>query len=221
MTIAFVRSSIDFGTGVSGTVTNVVTGFNNTAGNLIVVGVHWEDFNVTITTMTDTAGNVYTRLGRIAHATQLMYNELWYCLSCKTQTNNIVTATFSSTCDFRGISCLEFSYANSISFDNTNSGQVTAGTTLTVTPTPTGTGSNVIVLPISSWLPAADTNTVGAYVDLADVNLGHQTYYKIVTGTSAVTSTFTFASDEQIANYAIFKEAVASNDILMGQACLV
>jgi hypothetical protein len=221
MAIAFVRSSIDFGTGVSGTVTNVITGFNNTVGNLIVVGVHWEDFNVTISTMADTAGNVYTRLGRVAHATQLMYTELWYCLSCKTQTNNAVTATFSGTCDFRGISCLEFSYSGTAAFDNTNSGQVTAGTTLTVTPTPTSSGSNLIFLPISSWLSATDTNTVGAYVDLADVNAGHQTFYKIVTGTSGVTSTFTFATDEQIANYAIFNEVVAVTTILMGQACLV
>ena len=124
--------------------------FNAVAGRLIEVTVSWESTNTTVS-IADTAGNTYVPLTKKKSAANNQWVQKFYCLSATGNAANVVTATWASAADFRGIDCASYSYSGTASFDNEGNGDQAAGTTLTMTLTPTGTGSNLLTTGIKSF----------------------------------------------------------------------
>jgi len=121
------------------TTVNVTFTGAQTAGNLIVVGVGWNDSTAAVSTVTDRSGNTYTRaVGPTAVAGQLSQS-IYYAknIAAAAAGANIVTVTFSVAAQYPDIRILEYSGA-----DPNNPVDVTAvgtGTSTTSTSAPATT----------------------------------------------------------------------------------
>jgi len=111
MAIAFVNS--DRGENYGGGEDTFVSssGFANTAGNAIVVGIRFQDNDTTksVTGVTDTAGNTYARLGSAFRAASSEELDIWMALNIASHANNVVTATFSNGVAYRTVLPHQFS----------------------------------------------------------------------------------------------------------------
>lgn len=179
-----------------------------TAGNLLIVTFAWEDFNVTITGVSDGGVNTWVAspVGRVANATQLMYTQTYYVLAAATTASITVTATLSSTADFRSANLAEFSYTGSISYDSSVFTQVTA-TSLSLTPQPTDSAKTGVLFhaALGSWTPVAATN-LGGYIVLASANNSLQCYAAIQDGGFYRLSRWTFTNDSFNCIINVFRE---------------
>lgn len=113
-----------------------------TTGSLMVVGVRCNSVSVTVTSVTDTALNTYTKAaGPITSSVTSL--ELWRAYNLTANAANFVTANFSSSVGSRDIFALEFSGIVSTEdpFDVTANAaaaaslSATTGTFTTTTPT--------------------------------------------------------------------------------------
>lgn len=122
ITITRISSSVTTNS-TSSSSTIATPAFNAASGNLIVVGVAWGvNDGATDVTLSDTAGNTYTKVGTVT------FNEssqsritLFYRLSSAAQTSNIVTATFTTNVSFpAGIYAVQYNASSgSWSYDAT------------------------------------------------------------------------------------------------------
>lgn len=69
-----------------------------TAGNLIVVSIRWSSGSSTATSLTDTAGNTYTKIGTSTVGTEKV--EMWYCANALGHATNVVQINFASSGSF-------------------------------------------------------------------------------------------------------------------------
>jgi hypothetical protein len=192
----------------------------HTAGKLIVVSVGWETTLVTVT-VTDSAGNVYLPLTTRSHGGVSQFAKQFYTLISKNHPTNIITANYSGSVDFRSIHVSQWNYVGPIAFDTEDFAEVTGGTSLSLTVTPTNSvyGSNLIALVTKSFAPTTHTNTVGGFTDGPESDVDMQQWYQVRTAREIIPTTFTFAADDVLINWATFRETNVLP--MMGQACLV
>src|SRR5581483_4261976 len=97
MPISYINSATPL-VGTSGT--NIAFSATSlTAGNLIVVQIRWGAVSVTVSSVTDTAGNTYVQAGTdqnmVVGGTDFL--SLWYAQNTIGNASNIVTINFSSS----------------------------------------------------------------------------------------------------------------------------
>jgi len=84
------------------------------AGDLNVIAVGWNDSTATVSTVTDTTGNVYTRAVGPTVISGLESQSIYYAknIAAATAGANSVTVTFSAAAAFPDIRILEYSGAD-------------------------------------------------------------------------------------------------------------
>jgi hypothetical protein len=106
MAIEYVNSTSNYATGLTNNIASPA--LSCTTGNLIIVQVRtYNDKSATISSITDTAGNTYTQIGFNNTYRQWMY----YAYNITGNASNVVTVTFNTTTDFRGIGVSQYSGA--------------------------------------------------------------------------------------------------------------
>ncbi len=89
---------------------------SHTAGNLLVVYIAWAGTTVTVTGITDTAGNTYSQCtGALASDVNAGRSDLWFAKNIAGNASNVVTVTFSASIDFRRIAVFQYSGADTVS----------------------------------------------------------------------------------------------------------
>lgn len=134
MAAAFV-SQTD-GVAIGGGTTVSATAFNNTLGNLLWL-VLQTTAGITTSAIADTAGNTWTQCTDHSPftATSGTFNAWWYAKNIKTQTNNVVTATFNGSPGAAVIYVAQYSGLDTVApFDKSMVGDQTAP----------GTGTNAV-----------------------------------------------------------------------------
>jgi hypothetical protein len=122
------------GTGATGTSdaasASVAAGaLSTTTGNAITVLFKWEVVGVTLSSVTDTAGNSYTIDQQLAHSTGgEPHGAIAYCLNATGNAANVVTGNFSNaTATFRRIFVEEWSGLGTAGIDGTSTNNSGAG----------------------------------------------------------------------------------------------
>ena len=82
------------------------------AGDLNVVVVGWNDSTATVSTVTDTSGNIYTRAVGPTVQAGLASQSIYYAKNIVAAWGNIVTVTFSTVAAYPDIRILEYSGAD-------------------------------------------------------------------------------------------------------------
>lgn len=126
MAAAYVNEGHNWETTSAGTIATGAT--SHTTGNLLVCCVRHESTATTIT-VSDTAGNTWTPLTKVTHASVDMHLQLHYVLNCTGNASNVVTATFGANKTYRGIQVMQFSWLTA--YDEQNSGTSNAATSVT------------------------------------------------------------------------------------------
>src|SRR5262249_38599480 len=107
------------GTNRGGGRTSATGSWSLTGGNAVYVGVVWTN-NVSVSSVSDTAGNTYTSTGVRADSGTTDHTEIWYAENVTGNAANVVTAHFSGSATFRRIIVHEVS-------GSASSGSFTAG----------------------------------------------------------------------------------------------
>ena len=104
--------------GTSGSVTTQATAaLSTTTGNLLVIAVAWSSTAATISGITDTAGNTYSKCTGTYSAANSVADEIWYAKNITGNASNVVTVTWtpSNTATFNGVTQLQYSGADTVS----------------------------------------------------------------------------------------------------------
>jgi len=130
--IAFVNAT---GANSSASSMTIVTpAFAVTAGNTIVVGVSsYTATRRTVSSITDTAGNTYTRCGNREAGDASHDQEVWVAANILGRANNVITVTFSGSADWRYVIAAQYSGLSTASPYDAGSGLIVTanGTTHT------------------------------------------------------------------------------------------
>jgi len=123
---------------------------NITAGNTLVVCVGGNAVSAqSVTGITDTAGNTYTKVAHAFNTGDQYRQEYWYAKNIIGHATNIVTATWSASIEYRGIVVMQYSGLDTTNpLDDTE--QFSTGLPLT-TPTLTGTTVNSVHILMVRW----------------------------------------------------------------------
>lgn len=126
MAIAFVNSAINGGSSV----TSVAVTYSPTAGNALLVGVSLLTTGFTVSSISDTAGNVYRLVDSQNRISNICRVELWYCAKIVGSPTSI-TANLSGSAGQVTISVAEYSgvAADGVFNSNTGSSALTTCTT--------------------------------------------------------------------------------------------
>jgi len=179
-TIAHVNNDNCTKTEVEGT-TLAMDAKNHTAGNTIIVFVYAADdgYHVaapTVSSMTDTASNTYTKITSVSEAYNRTY-EMWYATNITGNESNVISVVWSSaTADYKTAVSMEFS------------GLGTAAVDVYEEATGTGTESAVEV-----------TNTVAATACMVG------TFNTAATGSVSAGSGYTLTTDGEYSTTGEFK----------------
>ena len=208
MAIAFVQYDDYWNQFTGSTTVANDTALNTTTGNLIVVVVQGNSGtgnNGVVTGITDTAGNTYTKIyGEYYSGTTYSRGEMWYTENIDGNANNVTTATFTGSCNYRYISVseysgvatsyalLDFSFVAATGITNHTSGNATSENTgdlivggweasgsenITV-----GTDFTALSSNLTSVFGFAEYLILGAAGDYAATLTTGSTSYKAVTG---------------------------------------
>ena len=187
------------------------SGFNTTAGNtLICLVIYWRQLfpDAEVSSITDTAGNSYTKVARATHDDYTtITSEIWYSTGIKAQTSNKVKANFSGAINYPWMSVAEFSGVSALDDDATNS---STGTVLTSGEMEASTDDSVI-LGVYSMDGVRTFVTGDGYTKLHSGTSGYDFgQYKILddAGTyEAVTGTLAASTDAAVTGAIFFKGA--------------
>lgn len=138
--IAYVSGTGGVSAGSSGTI--AATAFSVTTGNALFAWVqsYTNGNQRTVSQVTDTAGNSYTRQGNIEHGDSNHSAECWAAFNITGNASNTVTATFSGNAQNRDINVVQYSgIATSSAFDQAAALNIDAGTPTSHTTNTTGT----------------------------------------------------------------------------------
>lgn len=108
MAFARVNSSEVFAAGNTNSIASPATSL--TAGNLIIASLRFTTGAVTVSGVTDTAGNTYTRIRTQNFNTTTM--EMWYAENTAANGANVVTAALSGNTTNRGMLTVQYSGAH-------------------------------------------------------------------------------------------------------------
>jgi hypothetical protein len=174
MAIAFVNSFFSGGStsGTSATVGPKAL----TAGNLLVLIVACKSTALTVSTITDTAGNTFTSCGANSVSTANFRTEVFYVPNARANASNTVTVTMSGTVTDLNLAILQYSGAATTSpFDVavTSTGSGTALTSGSFTPSTT----NEVGVAFGIQTNAVTGDTAGTNYTLRDSGLGTATCF--------------------------------------------
>ena len=97
-------------------------GSNNTAGNLIVVGIAAEGGGTTVSSITDTQGNTYTQAGTALYSASNDI-EVWFAVAKSSAANTVTVTQTSGTID---VNIAEYSGVNTLDTSGGFTGGVSA-----------------------------------------------------------------------------------------------
>jgi len=111
MAIARVNVGIVRAWGTTPTATQTTAATSLTAGNTLIVAIGAQDVaagSATVTGVTDTAGNTYTKVDHAYQSTDFRV-ELWYAKNVTGHATNQVTVTFTGNVTYRGVVATQYS----------------------------------------------------------------------------------------------------------------
>lgn len=176
-----------------------------TAGNAIFVGISsFSGSNSVVTGVADTAGNTYVRAGNEEGGDANHRSSIWYSLNVTANANNIITASFTGSSQYRNMAVAQFSgIAATGAYDQASTIDVTGwGKTHTSTNTGTTTQANEVVIGwYVSWDSQATLSATAPTVLAIQYSTGYCALaYKIVSSTGAQSTTLTTTTN---VNYAV------------------
>jgi chitodextrinase len=130
------------------TTVNVTYAAAQSAGNLNVVIVGWNDVNAQVATVTDSKGNSYTRaVGPTQQGTTLSQS-IYYAKNIVAAAggSNVVSVTFNTAAQFPDVRVLEYSGIDQVSPVDATAAGTGAGGTSTTTANLTTTGTNALLV---------------------------------------------------------------------------
>lgn len=148
MTIAFVQENYS-APSASSSVTVTFTSAQ-TAGNLNVIAIGWNDVTTTITSVTDSKGNSYSvAVPTDTYPTGGLSQAIYYAknIASATANSNTVTVSFSASASFPDVRILEYSGLDTSSplDTGTNASASGAGTTASVGPITTSIANELVL----------------------------------------------------------------------------
>jgi len=133
---------------------------STTTGRFLFVTASHYTASVDVSSITDTAGNTYTKAGTTQGGDANQDNEVWYTASPITgNASNVVTINFSGTASFRLGSVSEFSHptATACAYDAEATHAMTNGTSLVSNSVTTSAADALI---IGQWVAFDDPETL-------------------------------------------------------------
>ena len=129
MAIEYVNGAQNFDLTSGSTIAAPAT--NHTSGNLLVVFTVCYSADATeIVSITDTAGNTYTKINGTPDTVPLLYVEMWYAKNVIGNASNVVTVTYDGSYWVRGIQVLQYAGCDTVDpLDQTAIGKGSTGTT--------------------------------------------------------------------------------------------
>lgn len=109
MAIAFVNSTTGGNSSGSPVATIAAAAASHTAANCLAVSVSWYAAGVTISSVTDTAGNTYTARTRVDVPGYDDRLQIFYAYNISGNASNVVTATFSASAPYVAIAVEQYS----------------------------------------------------------------------------------------------------------------
>ena len=180
-----------------------------TAGDLMVVGVKWEDAdqNATYPQVTDDQGNTYTPLTKTNYGGHV-YGQLWYCLNCNAGTGNPV-ATFSPNAAYCRIKSWQFRSTGGVWYYDRSTQTGGSGTTMQTATVLTRVAAEALVAlggeyGAGTWVTADRGD--GSNWDIDDQDQGTLAASAIVSTATNYRGNFTHESMEWSLNVATFSE---------------
>jgi hypothetical protein len=152
--------------------TRATSAFSLSAGVGVAVCVRWEESGVTVSSVTDTAGNTYTRVTGSATGDGGRFVEWWVCDNAASgDASNVVTATFSSSAPFFK-SVIAFQLDLAVTVDTSASG-IGAGANEVISSAFTTTVADALILSglsrnnsyTETWTMTPGTHVVNAESD--------------------------------------------------------
>lgn len=179
------------GSSASGT-TVAITGYNVTAGRLVVVAIGcWKNPVNAVSTLSDGV-NTYTLAGTAKAQTSVGDTEIWYCANALAVTGGTLTATFTGSHTGAGIAATSASGIIASPLDKSNNS--VASTETPTVATGTLAQANEIIFAASGRTadPAVLTYTEDAaftnlYSKVGSTNYCFSFAYKIVAATTTIT----------------------------------
>lgn len=134
MAIAFVNSGSGSGSGSSTTLD--MSAINLASGGSVLAGTKWETNSPNLSSITDTAGNIYSLLTSLTYAGTARLRG-GYTLNGAANASNVVRFTWDAGATFRQGANVQFSGVSATGFDqqNTNSGNSATATSGNITTT--------------------------------------------------------------------------------------
>ncbi len=198
MAYALVNST---GTQYSSGTSIVSSAFNLTSGNLLVVCATGDN-NVDVSSISDTAGNTFTRAGTLVTVTNGSSNVIWstifYVLSATGNASNVVTVNMTGNPSSARTFTLQYSGTSGVALDVTGSGTTSNGTTITSGSFSVTNSNNVSIASISGDTDV--TYTAGTNYGLEQSSGTHKAACedRIGTTTGSQTASATASASEYI-----------------------
>jgi len=150
MAISFIQKTEQKDTGISKTSLANATPLNTTNGNLLVIVATFWDETGSISGITDTAGNTYTKVERKQNTETIYTTEIWYAKNITGNANNVTTIAFGGYTglgvNYPMMGILEFSGANITSpLDDYSTNEEDGVSTFTTGDMTASTNDSVII----------------------------------------------------------------------------
>lgn len=191
MAIAQVNSTASFAaasvTSISATATSL------TAGNLIVVVARIGSADVWVSSITDTAGNVYNLAAMERGYASVTRMEMWYCQNALGNASNVVTANFSGSTSNNAIATVQYSGIALTNALDVSSSISTTSATVAVRAM-TSTVANAVIVMAAEIDATATTWTAGSGFTTVVQDASHVVHLEdqiVSTIQSAITPTTT------------------------------
>lgn len=198
--------------------TIAASAFVCTTGNAIVVGVSNYNTGQTVSSIADTAGNTYVRLGNVESPDSSGRMEMWLATNITGHAANVVTVTFDAGTTFRTIAAAEFTQiATASPLDQSTTVNI-SGTGTTHTTDATGTtvqADELIIAFYITWLTAQVYSGTGGNTIFAQHDTGYNALAgRVVSATGAYDVSLTTGVGTQAAMMVRTLKAAASNSVV-------
>ena len=184
------------------------------AGNLNVVVVGWNDSTATVTSVTDTKGNVYTRAVGPTVVSGLLSQSIYYAKNVVAAASNanVVTVRFNVAAQFADIRVLEYSGLDPVNPVDVVAAATGTGTTSS-TPAATTTNANDLIFganTVTSLTTGSGTGFTTRVITTPDGDIAED---RIVTAVGSYSASAPMASGTWIMQMVAFKAAGGAPDM--------
>lgn len=208
MAIAYVNSATGSADASSSTI--ATTAANHTTGNLLVAFVVWNHASNTLSSVSDTAGNTWTRItGTDALHGTADRCEMFYAKNITGNASNTVTATFSGGAAFRRIAVVQYSGVDTTAPLDQATKQTVTDTSITSPSFTTTSADEVIIAGMGSDMGRNVSPGTNYTLRVDSLAVDTDVEERIVTATGSYTASFSWSGGSQGAwlSVATFKAA--------------